>query len=268
MSITSTEWSGRQNEISLFIDEAKKAGSNDHFNSEWRRTVSIRGATDNLSDDFARTCWNIAIELRHDDILKNMDRLRDVDKIMRPASMVDVGEYSISNGLTKYILRAAELDFLFDINGKEIVEIGGGWGGLAAVIHILFKPSKYTIYDIPEVMAAQKRSLIRMGFPDVVFGNDWNAQTGDLLVSDWAFSELTENGQEGYGKRFNEFPNAAMMCQVYHYTKQITPEKMVEKLDAWSGQSVVWGPLDKHYLETAFKHGDPRLMDAYYWRKR
>jgi len=261
------DWEGNPNETAMFCQEAALAGLNDTNNSRWRKTSSIRGGTDNLTPAFAETCWRIAYELNSHVILEHLQSLLRIDELMVPFEKLSIDEHHISPGLIKYILRAVELDHLFDgLDNRHIVEIGGGWGGLAAVVHTMFSPASYVIYDLQDVMSGQKRTMQRLGLNSVEFGCNWGDHRGDLLVSDWAFSELTQDAQERYGRHFAQFPNGALMCQVFHYSKLSSPIQMRNRLETWTCKTVEWGPYNPYYLNMAFRHGDPRLMDAYTWR--
>jgi hypothetical protein len=160
-----------------------------------------------------------------------------------------------------------ELEQLCGLTGRRVVEIGGGWGGLCAVIHALSRPAGYVIVDLPSVLAAQQRALGLMGIRGVTFSTDAAELHGDLLISDYAFSELTGEAQEQYGQYFHKFAHGAMMCPPCMGTKLHAPAQMAARLSRMAGTAVQWGPEIDHYLWTAREHGDVRLMDAYLWRR-
>lgn len=266
MTIKALDWDGNPDDVAQFCRAAKLAGQSDEGNAAWRQTANIRGGTDNLTPAFAKTCWDIAVEINLPTISRHLASLLRIDELLPPAEQLVIDGNRVSPGLAKYILRAVELDKLFSLNGLCVVEIGGGWGGLAAVIHTMFSPARYTIYDLPDVVEGQRRTLHRLGFSDIQFGTNWDEQRGDLLISDWAFSELTQDAQEQYGRQFCHFPSGAFMCQTFHYHKLATPSVMCASLERWSGRTVDWGPYCPHYIDIAFRHGDPRLPDVFIWR--
>lgn len=80
-------------------------------------------------------------------------------------------------------------------HGFRIVEIGGGFGGLAALVapHV----GCYEIVDLPEVRLLQDAHLLR-------FGIRLAKVTGEigLLISCYAFSELTPEVQREYAATY------------------------------------------------------------------
>lgn len=81
------------------------------------------------------------------------------------------------------------------LNGKHIIEIGGGYGGQAKVICDNCTPSRYTIIDLPEVTDLQRRFL--KDYPvecrTTPLGNDWFCLSVDLVISNYALSEIPDN---------------------------------------------------------------------------
>lgn len=102
----------------------------------------------------------------------------------------------------RYAKITLDLEQLFgDLSGLHIIEIGSGYGGQAA--HILNKWSsiKYTILDLewPSKLASKYIQRIKV-LPGNSFeiGKIENQVAPDLLISNYAFSELTRNVQNEY----------------------------------------------------------------------
>lgn len=104
----------------------------------------------------------------------------------------------------RYILRALELGAAFGtLDGLTIVEVGGGYGGLAAVIVQLFEPAAYAIYDAAEVSMLQAGYLAALGIFDVATISEMPAEPVkyDLFVSDFALCELSAEVRQEYGDK-------------------------------------------------------------------
>jgi putative sugar O-methyltransferase len=102
----------------------------------------------------------------------------------------------------RYFKVYEELKRLFPkISEMEIAEIGGGFGGQAAVLRKLSGFKSYTIYDLPEVHPLQSRFLKANELEsDVFFADGRQAPTGkfDLIISNYAVSELRRELQQIY----------------------------------------------------------------------
>jgi hypothetical protein len=87
-------------------------------------------------------------------------------------------------------------------NGCPVVEIGGGYGGLAFFIHNLceffdVEIKSYIIFDIPEVCLLQEKYLRHH---EVELEEKENITENSFLISNYAFSELPENIRDTYEK--------------------------------------------------------------------
>ena len=102
----------------------------------------------------------------------------------------------------RYLKVYSDLQELFgDLSGMDIVEIGVGYGGQCRIIQSLDRPASYTLVDLPEVLELSSRYLQTAGIasnvraiPNTAVGTLPN----DLLISNYAFSELRRQVQEQY----------------------------------------------------------------------
>lgn len=83
----------------------------------------------------------------------------------------------------------------------RICEIGIGFGGQASVIQDLYNPKSIALFDLPPVLHLAKRFHSEAS-PEGRFeyedGRTPSAVTTDLLISNYAFSELQRSVQEAY----------------------------------------------------------------------
>jgi len=109
----------------------------------------------------------------------------------------------ISPSLLRYAKVASDLKQLFGpIEGADVCEVGGGYGGQALVISHAFKPRSYTIVDLPEPLLLTERWLGAFPMPTLnslcAFDLARNLDAlgpFDLFVSNYAFSEIEREGQ-------------------------------------------------------------------------
>lgn len=104
----------------------------------------------------------------------------------------------------RYLHQAHELRRRFGLAGKRIVEIGGGYGGLAAVVAA--ECDAYEIVDLPEARRLQNAYLARQEIQLTTVGGPF-----DLLVSCYAFSELVPEVQREYAAAYLARADAGYM---------------------------------------------------------
>jgi hypothetical protein len=112
----------------------------------------------------------------------------------------------------RYVFQAhLILSYLQKINmpNLNIVEVGGGYGGLCLAIHFFAKKynihiDSYTIIDLPSILKLQKLYLNTINYPINVRFVDANTfgagiETKDMfLISNYCFSEISDEYQKKY----------------------------------------------------------------------
>jgi len=87
---------------------------------------------------------------------------------------------------------------------ERIVEFGGGYGAMSAVVRRLGFTGDYYIYDLPEFLILQEYYLSNMGFefkPKEVDSHDRFQMTPDnvdLLIACYSLSEVTRDLREAF----------------------------------------------------------------------
>ena len=98
---------------------------------------------------------------------------------------------------------ASDLSQLFgSLTNVNVAEIGIGYGGQCRVVKTVWSVAHYQFFDIPEVLALADRFLRLAGFDplrdDGSDGRNTNGGNFDLLISNYAFSELRRETQEEF----------------------------------------------------------------------
>lgn len=150
---------------------------------------------------FQIACSRTAIVKQNVKYFMNSDKVGNPDLIGVKTGLLS-RKYKISPTTARYIKNLSDLIFLFgNLSGLKIAEIGGGYGGLCKIINDLFDFESYTLFDLPQCLELSKRFL------DVFDLKNINYSTGkslssidkfDLVISNYAFSELHGNIQESY----------------------------------------------------------------------
>lgn len=105
----------------------------------------------------------------------------------------------ISPTTLRYIKIVQDLNNLFgDLSKLSIVEIGGGYGGQCKIIHDLFKPLHYTIFDLSEPSMLTDKYLKMHQIQNYTLLNSIEVVESDLLISNYAFTECFRDIQTEY----------------------------------------------------------------------
>ena len=107
----------------------------------------------------------------------------------------------ISPSTLRYIQNALDISYFFgegELN--KIVEIGAGYGGLCKTISCLCDFEEYHIYDMNEACKLQEKYLSNFEIEGNLFYHSEPEELNDidLLISNYAYSELGENLQDLY----------------------------------------------------------------------
>ncbi len=123
-----------------------------------------------------------------------------------------------------------------ELDDKRIIEIGGGYGGLCSVLSQIIEYKKYTFVEIEPVIGLAKRYLneinkeneeIDLVVPEQIPEDvEW-----DLLISEYAFCELNEEGIEFYLKHiFPRVKNCYLGMNVWEEVRKTQILKRLEEL--------------------------------------
>lgn len=256
-------WLADENVKDSFLIDARWAARSANNALYWREYQSVISCVDTVPDCYGQTYWRMIAN-----VVSPTHRVFHIDAATHPARTIDCGGRQISPTFLRYVVRAIELDKLFGLDGKRIIEVGGGWGGLCAVISRMFAPRSYAIWDMPEVQASQEQLLVYFGIRDVMFPSG-EFDAADLFVSDYAFSELSDDEQERYSPLMRKCESGALLAPS-HYRDSLlrTPHEWIAKLNEWLPDETVveWGGEMGHYLNLARQFGDPRTTHAYIWK--
>ena len=149
-------------------------------------------------------------------ILDKLDNLTINDKYGSPAPSSyfkwehnDTTYGPVTNSTIRYIWNLAYIEMLFEnINGMDIIEVGGGYGGLFLTLNSYWDNIKsYTFVDVPEAVQLVEKYLnhtdinfdnTKLNFVSALDIDNIFDIKYDLFISNWAFSELQTRTQDIY----------------------------------------------------------------------
>jgi hypothetical protein len=130
--------------------------------------------------------------------------LLQIDKVGKPRKFKFKPYGTFSPTLLRYLKVYKDLENNFgSLKNLNIAEIGIGFGGQASLINLLSKPLSYTLYDIPPVLELAQtfmKEIDASGNFTFFDGRNPEPFEPDLVISNYAFSELNRDVQNQYLK--------------------------------------------------------------------
>jgi hypothetical protein len=128
--------------------------------------------------------------------------IENIDSIGRPNKFRFSKFGTFSPTLLRYLKVFLEIEKeIGPLKNKSIAEIGVGFGGQASLICMMTEPLEYTLYDIPPVLELVKRFVTELDvYGNFVYkdGRRPSISDPDIVISNYAFSELSKSIQEKY----------------------------------------------------------------------
>ena len=132
----------------------------------------------------------------------HLSRFRKNDTVGSPGTCDYGGHGTFSPTTLRYIKVLSDLITMFGpLDGLNIIEIGGGYGGQCFITASMFRLASYTIVDLAPCLRLQGTYLTQLDVQNVHFvqGDQLPAaESYDLAISNYAFSECTRKIQETY----------------------------------------------------------------------
>lgn len=180
------------------------AATDDDVFRRFRRSLIYRQILEHVD---VRQGWAYLNEIeRSGPLLDQTIPLLESDIIGNPwrHSFATYGTFSPST--LRYLKVAADLAKHFgSLSGMSIAEIGVGYGGQCRLIEGTWPTARYELLDLPEVLSLAQRFLLASGvdLSNVAASDGRDPHTGsfDLVISNYAFSELHRDVQERYWER-------------------------------------------------------------------
>lgn len=180
------------------------------------------------------------------DFLSYFPKFKENDKFGSPVTFhYRVGKFSPTT--LRYIKVLVDLKNIFgSLNGMDIIEIGGGYGGQCKIISDLFKFKSYTLVDLDVVLLLAQKYLTKLGVKKVNFlkpDEIRKKKEYDLIISNYAFSECTKEIQDKY---INKILNKAKRGYItYNYDLKNTPHP----ISPYNKKQITQILSKKHHLQ-------------------
>jgi hypothetical protein len=139
------------------------------------------------------------------DLINEMEKIKANDLYGNPR----LYNYKSVGGICPSTLRYAKvladlLNYFGSLDELKIAEIGVGYGGQCRVINAIARPSEYTLVDLKPALLLAKTYLDNYILSSVMkytTMDELKNETYDLVISNYAFTELRQEIQDVYLKK-------------------------------------------------------------------
>lgn len=187
-----------------------KASKSEYFFNTFRLNPVIRQIYEHVSQEIGQLLLNIINS--NSDIrfsVEEWNRFIENDRFGSPEQF----EYSINHSrlnvaptTLRYVKVLQDILSLYDVNDiSTIAEIGIGYGGQCRIIMDYLKDKEYFLIDLPEILGLAEVYLNKFNILGKVHYVDGTQEVRkkkyDLVISNYAFSELNRDIQDFYLER-------------------------------------------------------------------
>ena len=182
-----------------YLKICKQASSNDEAFAVFKRNECFKKILEHVMVQVSE----IHLEkIKHDNawLLNYMNTFISNDNV-GGAEPVNIGDYYISPSTMRYVGILNQIINKFgSLDGLNIIEIGGGYGGQCKIIYDVYKPSSYTIVDLDPVLGLVSRYCKVFNLPITTESPSLTniKNNYDLVISSYAITELDQDTKKLY----------------------------------------------------------------------
>jgi putative sugar O-methyltransferase len=171
-------------------------------------------------------------------IIDYLDSFRINDKIGSPMVYKYENYGNFSPNTLRYVNTLYELLEKFgEMKNWNILEFGGGYGGLCHILSYLIKWKKYTFVEIKEPLELAKKCFLNIPVNNIncISADSFNSidklEQIDLFISEFGFCELNENGIDQNMFMLKNSKNAYLSMNLWDTNKKkILKNKLLNEL--------------------------------------
>ena len=171
--------------------------------ANFRRNPAYTAALEHVSEAQGQACLEIIAG--DPEILAAMESFKANDSFGSPITCNYPAVGQIAPTTLRYVKVLVDLKAHFGtLDDLNISEIGVGYGGQCRVINAFFKPASYCLIDILPALGLAQRFLDNYVLHSVMSYMTMNqlpVMESDLVISNYAFSELRRPIQDAYLKK-------------------------------------------------------------------
>jgi hypothetical protein len=245
------DWKLDQLNADKYLDLCCRAVEDDKVFAQFRNMDPMTMIVENSPEKSGREYYN-HIEKWYSLVFDFMGDFKKSDSIGNPVLM-EIEGHKISPSTLRYIKTLVDLrNYFGSLSGLAIAEIGGGYGGLCKIIHDVYVPSDYYLFDLPEPLALQKKFLSEFGITPIT---DEYPEKIDLLIAMYSWSELSDELQDEYlNKVISKAKNCYIMLNYdmegsYEKLRKAFPNADIKDYHILGDESITdYAPYDRYII--------------------
>jgi hypothetical protein len=191
----------------------------------FRKIPEYRQILEHVDLEQGKEYLRIASE-RLTDVIGTLDKLSDLSTIGNPHRFTFLKSKKLSPTILRYLKVGTDLNKIFgDLQTQQIVEVGIGFGGQAAVLDRIWGVKNYKFYDLPEILELAGKFLSRSDSSlEAVYADGRSPSRGvpGIFLSNYAFSELNRSTQDLY------LENVIKQCRSGYITWNDLGERLLD----------------------------------------
>lgn len=126
------------------------------------------------------------------EILQYLSFFKENDIIGNPI-LFDYNVFGKINPTTlRYIKFVGDIKKIFgNLNGLDLIEIGGGYGGLIKILTTIYDFNSIKLFDLPNPLQLQKKYLgkFNINVETYTYEDDFNINKNSIIISNYAWCE-------------------------------------------------------------------------------
>lgn len=194
-------WRTNSHVAQNYVDFIENALSNENVFESFRRGGhQYDTILEHLSYEDGRVYLQY-IQREYPHLINSFDKFKINDSIGFPY-IYDYGEkYGNINPTTlRYIKFAGDIQKHFgDLNGMDLIEIGGGYGGLVRVLSSMYEFNSVRLHDLTPAKKLQKKYLNRFDINPIIDASIENIVTDNsIVISNYAWCECDLETRNNY----------------------------------------------------------------------
>ena len=186
-----------------YLNLCRTAVTDEESFSKFRSNREYQRVLEHVGYSLAKK-YIVEIEKRRRLDRNAIKELRKLSEVGNPATFKFKKYGHTSPTVLRYVKVQSDLEMLFGkLSNFTVTEIGVGFGGQASVLGILSGVKNMNLYDLPEVLKLAGKFIKSQKIKfDINFCDGRNPKSvkSDLLISNYAFSELNSEVQAAYMK--------------------------------------------------------------------